>query len=542
MRLLRRITVAVASVNLLSPTLASANNVSDSLPVVDLGYGLYRASKLEFNSNGGYYNFSNIRYAAAPVGNLRFRAPESPAINHSVINDGSFDRICPQSFGSWGVTNGSNFGGRDPRENEDCLFLDIVVPKKVFGNADQGHRSPVIVWIHGGAFTLGSKTFFANPDRLIERSTTNCSDGVIWVAINYRLGAFGFLSGPTLQEDGTPNAGLHDQRFALKWVQDNIHLFGGDKNRVTVLGESAGAASIMHQMTAYGGSPCKDLFQQVIPQSPGWYPSLSVQSQEQTFRDFLSAAGVGSLAEARILTSEQLISANARQVAGSPFGRFTYGPAVDGSFVTQDPKELLNRGQFDKSVRIMVGHNADEGLIFTPPTLTSDTDFDSYVQSIVPDAKPDVIDHITNTLYPSVQNGTSAPYNNTYSRAAFFVGELVFTCNSFALDVASQNEPYAYIFAVGAGHHGDDLAYTFYDPKQEENGSGFNATVALVLQDYITSFAVRGVPDSLVDGLSAFPLFGKNASVVRLEMDSIGVARDPAANDRCRWWMQGHYH
>lgn len=84
---------------------------------------------------------------------------------------------------------------------------------------------------------------------LIERSKNVDGEGVIYVTFNYRLGALGWLAGPTLESDGVANAALYDQRFALQWVQKNIHLFGGDKNRVTVLGESAGAGSIMHQIT-----------------------------------------------------------------------------------------------------------------------------------------------------------------------------------------------------------------------------------------------------------------------------------------------------
>jgi carboxylesterase type B len=104
-----------------------------------------------------------------------------------------------------------------------------------------------IVWIYGGGFTAGDKTNIntGNPAGLIHRS----NDSIVYVALNYRLGAFGWLSGPTLQTDGTANAGLLDQRFALQWIQKHIASFGGDPDQVTVMGESAGGASIMHQIT-----------------------------------------------------------------------------------------------------------------------------------------------------------------------------------------------------------------------------------------------------------------------------------------------------
>lgn len=107
--------------------------------------------------------------------------------------------------------------------------------------------------MYGGGYVTGSKT--ANdPSGLLQASQPNTTEGMIFVAMNYRLGLYGFLSGPTFQAaNGTGNAGFWDQRLALQWVQKHIHLFGGDPNRVTVMGESAGASSIMHQITAFEG-------------------------------------------------------------------------------------------------------------------------------------------------------------------------------------------------------------------------------------------------------------------------------------------------
>jgi carboxylesterase type B len=96
------------------------------------------------------------------------------------------------------------------------------VPKKVFDNAGKGKGAAVLVWIYGGGYTIGSKSGSGNPAGLIKRSLNHDAEGVIYVTLNYRLGAFGWLSGPTFQKDGTANAGLHDQRFALEWVQEHI--------------------------------------------------------------------------------------------------------------------------------------------------------------------------------------------------------------------------------------------------------------------------------------------------------------------------------
>lgn len=136
---------------------------------------------------------------------------------------------------------------QDPRVSEDCLFLDVFVPEDVLASAGQGHGAPVLVWIYGGGYTSGDKN--ENPAGLLAASNSSTNGDVIYVSFNYRLGSLGFSSGPSfLAEGGTANAALHDQRFALEWIQRYIHLFGGDPNRVTVFGESAGGGSIMHQV------------------------------------------------------------------------------------------------------------------------------------------------------------------------------------------------------------------------------------------------------------------------------------------------------
>ena len=173
---------------------------------------------------------------------------------------------------------------------------------------------------------MRNKAEGGSPIGLLERSAEH-TEGAVFVAIAYRLGAFGWLSGPTFQKNGTPNVGLLDQRLALEWVQNYAHLFGGDAKRVTVLGESAGAGSILHHITAYGGAkgPGQLPFQQAVTQSASIHnPTQSKLLEEQVFQSFLDAAGVGTLDEARQLPSETLQLANKKIIYSAAFGLYIF--------------------------------------------------------------------------------------------------------------------------------------------------------------------------------------------------------------------------
>ncbi|KAK4981106.1 hypothetical protein LTR66_010207 [Elasticomyces elasticus] len=556
--------VLVASLALLG--FAAAQNAS--LPVVDLGYELHRATL--YNSTGGFYNFSNIRYAAPPTGANRFAAPKPPAVNRTTIQTGSPDRICPQAGPAWlaiaaqyiplylqGQTqfNASSFSSaasngssalpeQDPRTTEDCLFLDVVVPEQIFNSADKGYGAPVLVWIYGGGYTLGGKSSSGNPAGLLERGKTSNGGNVIYVSMNYRLGAFGWLSGPTFQANGTANAGLYDQRMALEWVQQYIHLFGGDPRRVTVFGESAGGGSIMHQITAYGGNKGPVPFAQALTQSPGFAPIASPNQEEMIFNNYLSLLNVSTIEQARALPYSALQTANILQVGASIYGGFTYGPTVDGNFVPALPSLSLLHGHYDKSLRIMVGHNAQEGLLFTSPFVQNNSAFAASIVASFPTvaAYPKILAYITDVLYPPIFDGSQAMnYTDQIGRAAALTSEVIFTCNTYYLDRAYANKTHSYLFAVPPALHGNDIPYTYFN--------GANATaastaviapqIAVALQEYIVDFAETGMPNG--PGVPFFNIFGANATVQTLGISGITQMMDPAANARCAWWQKALY-
>ncbi|KAI9739023.1 MAG: hypothetical protein M1835_003214, partial [Candelina submexicana] len=434
----------------------------------------------------------------------------------------------------------SNIPPQDPRTTEDCLFLDVVVPKQIFDqSANRSSRgAPVLVWIYGGGFTTGDKGGIGqntiNPAGLIKSSQSASATGVIYVSINYRLGAFGWLAGPTLQSNGTANAGLLDQRLALKWVQDNISRFGGDPRKVTVIGESAGASSIEHQITAYGGT--KAPFQQAVLQSPAFAPLPGNLQQETTFNAFLSLLNVSTIQEARQLPTSKLILANILQVGYSPYGTWTYGPAVDGDFVATLPGKSLLQGSYDKSLNVMVGHNADEGLLFTNPAVANESAYLAYLQSVFPDARPSTITYIDQVLYPPVFNGTYG-YTSYLTRTLLTIADAAVNCNTDYLNRAYGNRTYNYLFSVPPATHGQDVAYTYYNGP---NPSVISSNVALALQKYITHFAETGDPNQ--EGVPTFGMAGNSSQILNLNITSIAEIRDDTANTRCAWWQKALYY
>lgn len=189
----------------------------------------------------------SIRFAAPPVGSLRWQEPQPPAENRSqVIQANAFAPQCPQS--SLSPNNGT-------LSTEDCLFLNVYAPPNA-------KNLPVLVWIHGGGYGLG------NGQQDMQAIINTNNNSFVAVAIQYRLGAFGFLSSDEVSRFGTPNAGILDQTFALKWVQEYISDFGGDPRSVTISGESAGGGSVMLQSMAYGGTLGTSLFKNAIAASP----------------------------------------------------------------------------------------------------------------------------------------------------------------------------------------------------------------------------------------------------------------------------------
>jgi len=299
--------------------------------------------------------FKGIPFAAPPVGALRFREAQPPVAWEGVRDGSKWGNTCVQSPAPTrpiGVNQATDMPD-SPAISEDCLNLNVWTPA---GGAND--KLPVMVWFYGGAYAEGGNSMpFADGARLAEK-------GVIVVSVNYRVGAFGFLSHPDLTAGSPHNASgnqaLSDGIAALKWVQASIGAFGGDPDNVTIFGQSAGACI----SAALVGSPeAAGLFSKAISQSGAWAgltaaKMVAREAAEKQTIEAMEKAGVKSLAELQALPADEVAKISRAQSI-----------IVDGWIVPEDQSITFAQGRQNK-VDVLLGSNANEGgsFAFGPPT------------------------------------------------------------------------------------------------------------------------------------------------------------------------------
>lgn len=288
----------------------------------------------------GVLSFKGIPYAAPPVGNLRWKEPQPVKNWQGVLKADKFGKspMQPAIFGDMNFRSGGI--------SEDCLYLNVWAPsKKATG------LLPVLVYFYGGGFVAGD----GSEPRYDGESMA--AKGIVALTVNYRLGVFGFIAHPGLTSESphhsSGNYALLDQASALRWVKQNIAAFGGDPDKITIAGESAGSVSVSAQMV----SPLsKNLIAGAIMESGsllGTLPPVELSQAEQTGVEFSKTIGANSLTGLRTLSADSLLKASVK------FGVMRFSPAIDGYFFPRTPAEILEAGE-QAHVPLLAGWNSEE--------------------------------------------------------------------------------------------------------------------------------------------------------------------------------------
>jgi len=399
--------------------------------------------------------FRGVPFAAPPVGDLRWRAPQPAAGWSGMRKADRFSPVCMQK--------GSYPEDAPPeRSSEDCLYLNVWAPRGA-------RKLPVMVWIYGGALRNGSgSTPLYAGDRLARHD-------VIVVTFNYRLGVFGFLAHPEIEQSGA--FGLQDQIAALTWVKHNIAGFGGDPDRVTVFGQSSGAMSISVLMA----SPlAKGLFQRAIAQSGGLFEpiqillELALPGAEQAGLKFAAAAGGANLQQLRAKPADELLKVP-----------FNPNLIIDGHVLTRSPYEIFVEGE-QNDVPVLVGVNRDEGDYFVRRDTITAANFRSELEHSLPAFLIDLAG-----VPRQVANDAEARTTVlTFHRDIRFGWDMW----TWARLASRKNRSvFAYEFSRGpVATHGAEMPYVF---------DRLPSTMAT----YWTNFAKTGDPNSA--GVPAWPAF-----------------------------------
>jgi para-nitrobenzyl esterase len=469
----------------------------------------------------GVFVFRGIRYAAPPVGPLRFRPPVPPNAWTEVQPAIDFTPACPQLVEI------------DPTENnnsvmaEDCLAVNVWTP-----GADDKKR-PAMVWIHGGYFMEGStRNTWYDGAKLAGRGD------VVVVTVQYRLGAWGFLDvsdigGQDFSQSG--NVGLLDQIAALKWVNANIAAFGGDPNNVTVFGQSAGAGSVGMLMVM---PSARGLFHKAILES-GTPKELGDKTRAiEVSRTFLKIAGVTKIEELQKLTMAQMLDAQ-RKLLETPFGYSAFRPVMDGVVLKELPMQAIAAGR-GATVPVLIGTNLDEirfwpALYGVPLEQKPETLLRKQLEGIVGSKAPEVIETYRKA---DADNGDSVIH---------LLGDVLIRLPAIRFAEAnSQRQPtYMYLFTYRSTStyknygscHGMELPFVFgviddLDVIVFTGRDSHREALMNQLEHAWTNFARSGDPSEL--GL-VWPKYDeKTRATMELGLTS-RVVNDPNHAERMLW-------
>ncbi|KAM0316902.1 hypothetical protein ACHAPQ_011180 [Fusarium lateritium] len=442
-------------------------------PTVNLGYSRYKGKDL----GNGVSEWLAMRFAAPPLKDLRFEPPQDPIRTRAVQDATKRGPVC--------IATDSDPKVIGDTQAEDCLFVNVWAPSK----ASSKDKLPVFFYIQGGGFNSNSNAN-SNGTKLVIAGDLE----MIVVAINYRVGVYGFLN------DGAhvkPNIGLLDQRKALQWVQKHISKFGGDPDHVVIGGESAGAASVSLHLSAFGGKD-EGLFHGAAAESISFATVLTVNETRYQYQNLAIRLGcVGPdkdilpCIRSKSAKEIQMVNKNIPHLGSSKPPIYMWSPVVDNDLIPDVTYRLFEQGKFIK-VPLITGDDTNGGTYFAPRDTSTLAQSDEFIKAQFPFLTLEQLGKI-NDLYPN-QNDTCPNTGCYWRQASDAYGDMRYKCSSLYISNAltTHGVPKSW-----------NYLYNVEDPAQIADGLGVPHTVEI----QAILGPETGAPASYLNG-------GKNAAVV----------------------------
>ncbi|WWC71208.1 uncharacterized protein I206_105161 [Kwoniella pini CBS 10737] len=517
-------------------------------PIVKLPYATYQGFH---NESSGLDIFLGVRYAASTEGQNRWREAQPPLeqSGDGILNATVFPPQCPQATAG-GIISAADYNPLQSEDSEDCLFVNIYAPP----NAD---NLPVLVWIHGGGWDHNSAREF-DPTPSINYS----NNSFIGVIIQYRLGAFGFLNSPLMKQDKGLNAGITDAAASLRWVQNYINHFGGNKDQVTIWGQSSGGGTILHLLSAQGEKNRENekLWNNVIMSSPYLTPMGSCNSTywQTQFDNFTASANCS--VDASALDCLRNTSTDVLKTLSHKFDSIlgkghpsAYEPCIEGEggYLVGNTAERLKNGNIPNSY-ILAGSNYNDGFSMVSTSLTPPSNITNV--SAEADAR---LANLLITDFPLIQGSEDvqraielyplSDFVDNHARAAELYQDIIFACGvDWTLD--KTQDSWRYLYAVKDAIHARDNAYEFpyfyntlspYSPTLY--GSYIGPIISLIISNSPNNYSNLRPPND-----PSYPIYldmGEykvlNVTVANISDSYIGQNQQQiGTRERCDFWAQ----